>query len=77
MSKRSGGVAAAESAAGAFCEWRGELFRNPQKPPQARFANGAVNCFVTPQKLPQARFANGAANCTISHSAYFFSHTFG
>lgn len=58
MSKKSGGVAAAESATGAFCEWRSELFRNPQK-------------------LPQTLFANGAANCTISHSAYFFSHTFG
>ena len=46
MSKRSGGVAAAESATGAFCEWRSELFRNPQKPPQARFANGAGNCTV-------------------------------
>ena len=58
MSKRSGGVAAAESATGAFCEWHSELFRNTQK-------------------LPQTRFANGAVNCTISHSAYFFSHTFG
>ena len=29
MSKRSGGVAAAESATGAFCEWRGELYYLP------------------------------------------------
>ena len=51
MSKRSGGAAAAESATGAFCEWRSELFHNPQKLPQARFANGAVNCFVTPRNF--------------------------
>ena len=29
MSKRSGGVAAAESATGAFCEWRSELYYLP------------------------------------------------
>ena len=46
MSKRSGGVAAAESATGAFCEWRSELFRNTQKLPPTRFANGAVNCTI-------------------------------
>jgi hypothetical protein len=29
MSKRSGGVAAAETSTGAFCEWRVELYRPP------------------------------------------------
>ena len=29
MSKRSGGVAAAETSTGAFCEWRGELYCPP------------------------------------------------
>lgn len=62
MSKRSGGIAAAESATGAFCEWRSELFRTP--PPET--STGAF--FEWRGELYCPPF------CLLF---YFFSHTFG